>query len=149
MTCKPELLMNVPLFALFDDDETAVLASQVEVKTFAPHERIYKAGKPAAQGLRNNFLVVRVTTVDEDQQEVVVDTVEGDFSGSHRCSNRHPTKPAQLPLKEIRMPGGLSQTTLLSASAEASRGNGSAHDAGSSTPRGSAVGAAACQSQPK
>ena len=28
MTCKPELLKSVPLFALLDDDETAVLAAR-------------------------------------------------------------------------------------------------------------------------
>jgi hypothetical protein len=28
----PELLRSVPLFALLDDDETAVLAGQVELK---------------------------------------------------------------------------------------------------------------------
>jgi len=29
MTCKPDVLRSVPLFALQDDEETAVLASQV------------------------------------------------------------------------------------------------------------------------
>ena len=73
MTCKPEMLKSVPLFSLLDEDETAVLAGQVDVKTFAPRERIYKAGEP---GTRAYVLVsgrVQVTTVDEDQQEVVVD----------------------------------------------------------------------------
>ena len=40
---------QVPLFALLDDEETAVLASQVEVKTFAPRQRIYKIGDPGGQ----------------------------------------------------------------------------------------------------
>ena len=44
MTCRPEVLRSVPLFSLLDDDETAVLAGQVEMKTFAARERIYKAG---------------------------------------------------------------------------------------------------------
>ena len=35
MACDPEILKQVPLFALLDDDETAVLAGQVELKTFA------------------------------------------------------------------------------------------------------------------
>ena len=35
MACKPEVLRNVPLFALLDDDEIAVLASQVELLSFA------------------------------------------------------------------------------------------------------------------
>ena len=81
MTCKPELLKSVPLFSLLDDDETAVLASQVEVKTFAARERIYKAGDP---GMAYVMVTgrVRVTTVDEDQQEVVVDEPgQGEFFG--------------------------------------------------------------------
>ncbi len=32
MSCHPESLKNVPLFALLDDDEAAILASQVELK---------------------------------------------------------------------------------------------------------------------
>jgi hypothetical protein len=35
MTCGPDVLRSVPLFALLDDDETAVLASQVELKRSA------------------------------------------------------------------------------------------------------------------
>jgi CRP/FNR family transcriptional regulator, cyclic AMP receptor protein len=38
MACKPEVLRKVPLFSLLDDEETAVLAGQVEVKTFAPRQ---------------------------------------------------------------------------------------------------------------
>ncbi|HMG84361.1 MAG TPA: DUF1003 domain-containing protein [Terracidiphilus sp.] len=81
MTCKPELLQSVPLFSLLDDDETAVLAGQVELKTFAARERIYKAGDP---GMAYVMVTgrVRVTTVDEDQQEVVVDEpAHGEFFG--------------------------------------------------------------------
>ena len=82
MPCKPEALKQVPLFALLDEEETAVLASQVEMRTFAPRQRIYKLGDP---GGRAYVLVsgrVRVTTVDEDQQEVVVDEpVPGEFFG--------------------------------------------------------------------
>ncbi|HTR36218.1 MAG TPA: DUF1003 domain-containing protein [Bryobacteraceae bacterium] len=82
MACDPKVLKNVPLFALLDDEETAVLASQVELKAFAARERIYKIGDPSAQA----YVVVsgkaRVTTVDEDQQEVVVqEAAEGEFFG--------------------------------------------------------------------
>jgi len=82
MTCKPEILRSVPLFALLDDDETAVLASQVQVKTFAPRERIYKIGEPGSQAYVVISGKVRVTTVDEDQQEVIIDEpANGDFFG--------------------------------------------------------------------
>jgi CRP/FNR family transcriptional regulator, cyclic AMP receptor protein len=73
MTCKPELLKSVPLFALLDDDETAVLAGQVELKTFSARERIYKMGAPGGQAYVMISGKVRVSTVDEDGQEVVVD----------------------------------------------------------------------------
>jgi uncharacterized membrane protein len=69
----PELLRSVPLFALLDDDETAVLAGQVELKTFSPRERIYKMAAPGGQAYVMISGKVRVSTVDEDGQEVVVD----------------------------------------------------------------------------
>jgi uncharacterized membrane protein len=82
MACNPEILRQVPLFALLDDEETAVLAGQVEVKQFAARQRIYKMGDP---GERAYVLVsgsVRVTTVDEDHQEVVIDQPSpGEFFG--------------------------------------------------------------------
>src|SRR6201987_3367373 len=82
MTCKPEILRSVPLFALLDDDETAVLAGQVELKTFAARERIYKTGDAGGQAYVVISGRVRVTTVDEDHQEVVVDEPAiGEFFG--------------------------------------------------------------------
>jgi len=82
MACNPETLRQIPLFALLDDDEAAVLASQVEHKTFAPRQRIYKMGEPGGQGYVMLSGLVRVTTIDEDQQEVVVDEpVLGEFFG--------------------------------------------------------------------
>jgi CRP/FNR family transcriptional regulator, cyclic AMP receptor protein len=82
MACSPETLKRVPLFALLDDEETAVLAGQVEVKTFAPRQRIWKIGDPGGQAYVLVSGAVRVTTVDEDQQEVVVDQpAAGDFFG--------------------------------------------------------------------
>jgi CRP/FNR family cyclic AMP-dependent transcriptional regulator len=82
MACRPELLKNVPLFALLDDDEMAVLASQVDFKTFAPRERVYKIGDPGGQAYVLVSGRVRVSTVDEDHQEVVVDEPgPGEFFG--------------------------------------------------------------------
>src|SRR5215471_4387087 len=82
MACKPEVLKGVQLFALLDDDELAVLAGQVEIKVFAPRERIYKIGDSAPQAYVLISGKVRVSTIDEDQQEVVVDEPsERDFFG--------------------------------------------------------------------
>jgi len=82
MPCAPEVLKNIPLFALLDDDEAAILAGQVEYRQFAPRQRIYKIGDA---GERAYVLVsgrVQVTTVDEDQQEVLVaEPAAGEFFG--------------------------------------------------------------------
>ena len=82
MPCKPEVLRGVSLFSLLDEEEAAVLASQVELKTFAPRQRIYKAGDPGGRAYVVVSGAVNVTTVDEDGQEVVVDQPgSGDFCG--------------------------------------------------------------------
>src|SRR6202162_4807482 len=82
MACSPEMLKRVPLFALLDDEETAVLAAPVETKTFAARERIWKIGDPGGQAYVMVSGAVRVTTVDEDHQEVVVDQpAAGEFFG--------------------------------------------------------------------
>src|SRR5580698_11463554 len=82
MTCKAEDLRQIPLFALLDDDEMAVLAAQVEIKRFAARQRIYKIGEPGKHAYVMMSGIVRVTTVDQDHQEVVVDEPgHGDFFG--------------------------------------------------------------------
>src|SRR6266550_4444078 len=82
MACSPEILRGVPLFALLDDDETAVLAGQVELKSFAPRQRIWKIGDPGGKAYVLVSGAVRVTTVDEDHQEVIVDQpLQGEFFG--------------------------------------------------------------------
>lgn len=101
MTCKPEVLKGVPLFALLDDEERAVLAGQVEVKTFAPHERIYKVGDSGAQAYVMISGSVQVTTVDEDQQEVVVDEPgEGGFFGFAAMFEQTPHQTTAIALAE-------------------------------------------------
>jgi CRP/FNR family cyclic AMP-dependent transcriptional regulator len=49
MACDRNELKHVPLFALLDGEEAAVLASQVELKHFAPRQCIYKIGDPSGQ----------------------------------------------------------------------------------------------------
>jgi CRP/FNR family cyclic AMP-dependent transcriptional regulator len=82
MACDARELKHVPLFALLDDDEAAVLASQVEIKKFVPHQRIYKIGDTDGHAYVMVSGKVRVTTVDKDHQEVVIDEPEhGEFFG--------------------------------------------------------------------
>ena len=82
MSCDPLELRHVPLFALLDEEEVAVLAAQVDLKQFAARQRVYKIGDPANRAYVVMSGRVQVTTVDEDQQEVVVDEPShGDFFG--------------------------------------------------------------------
>ena len=82
MSCNPEVLKHVPLFASLDEEETAVLAGQVRLKTFLPRQRIYKIGDTGGQAYVVVSGRVRVATVDQDQQEVVVDEPShGEFFG--------------------------------------------------------------------
>ncbi|HEX3894503.1 MAG TPA: DUF1003 domain-containing protein [Terracidiphilus sp.] len=101
MACKPELLKSIPLFALLDQDETAVLAGQVEVKTFALRERIYKASDVSGQAYVVISGRVSVTTHDDDQQEVVVDEPgEGEFFGFASMLEGSPHQTTAVALEE-------------------------------------------------
>src|SRR5215467_6752064 len=101
MACSPEVLKKVPLFALLDDDETAVLAGQVELKTFAPRQRIYKMGDPGGQAYVMVSGGVRVTTVDEDHQEVVVDQpATGEFFGFASMLDQTPHQKGASAIEE-------------------------------------------------
>ena len=73
MGCAPEELRHVPLFELLDDEEAAILAAQVEVKHFAARQRIYRIGDVDGAAYVVMSGKVRVTTVDDDQQEVLID----------------------------------------------------------------------------
>jgi CRP/FNR family cyclic AMP-dependent transcriptional regulator len=82
MPCTPHELRNVPLFSLLDDDEICVLAAQVEIRTFAARQRIYKLGDPGDRAYILLSGTVHVSTIDEDQQEVILDQPRlGEFFG--------------------------------------------------------------------
>jgi CRP/FNR family cyclic AMP-dependent transcriptional regulator len=88
MGSSPETLRAVPLFSLLDDDELSVLAGQVEIKKFAPRQRIYKIG---------------VTTVDDDHQEVIVDEPSyGEFFGFASMLEQTPHQTNAVALEETQ-----------------------------------------------
>jgi len=101
MPCKPEILKQVPLFALLDADETAVLASQVEVKTFSARQRIYKEGDGGGRAYVMVSGSVRLTTIDEDNQEVIVDQpAQGEFFGFASMLDQTPHQTTAIALEE-------------------------------------------------
>jgi len=101
MNCDPKLLKGVPLFSLLDDDETAVLASQVELKTFAARERIYKRGAPGGQAYVLVSGLVRVSTLDEEGQEIVVqEPTAGEFFGFASMLEQSPHQTNAIALED-------------------------------------------------
>jgi uncharacterized membrane protein len=101
MACNPEVLKHVPLFALLDEDEAAVLAGQVELKTFAPRQRIYKMGDSSGQAYVVVSGRVRVSTVDQDHQEVVIDEPShGEFFGFASMLEQTPHQSEAVAVEE-------------------------------------------------
>ena len=100
MPCPPNELRHVPLFSLLDDQELAVLASQVEIRHFAARQPIYRL---AEMGDRAYVLLsgqIRVTTIDEDQQEVELETpTHGDFFGFASMLDNTPHQTAAMALE--------------------------------------------------
>jgi len=101
MACEPEVLKHVPLFALLDEEETAVLAGQVELKKFSARERIYKIGDPGEQAYVMVTGKVRVTTVDQDNQDVVVDEpAHGEFFGFASMLEKTPHQTGAMAVED-------------------------------------------------
>jgi uncharacterized membrane protein len=101
MACDKDILREVPLFALLDDDERSVLAAQVDVTRFATRQRIYKIGDPGGRAYVLVSGAVRVTTVDEDHQDVVVDEpAPGDFFGFASMLDQTPHQTTAVALDE-------------------------------------------------
>jgi len=101
MACNPEELRHVPLFSLLDEDEMAILAAQVELRRFAPRQRIYKIGDPGSQAYILMSGVVHVTTVDEDHQEVLIDEPgHGSFFGFASMLEQTPHQTNAMAIEE-------------------------------------------------
>jgi len=77
MPCDPSVFEEIPIFSLLDADERAVLAEQVELRRFAPRQRIYKPGDAGGKAYVVLRGQVQVIVIDEDNQEVVIDSPRG------------------------------------------------------------------------
>jgi uncharacterized membrane protein len=101
MACDTTLLRRVPFFALFDDEELTVLAAQVDLRTFATRQRIYKIGDSAGRAYVLLSGAVRVATIDEDQQDVAFDEpAAGDFFGFASLLDDTPHQTTAIALEE-------------------------------------------------
>ncbi len=101
MACKPDILKDVPLFSLLDDEELAVLAGQVELRTFAARQRIYKMGDASGRAYVVVSGLVQVSTVDEDHQAVILDEPgKGEFFGFASMIDETPHQTNAISLVE-------------------------------------------------
>jgi CRP/FNR family cyclic AMP-dependent transcriptional regulator len=101
MPCSNDVLRQVPLFSLLDDEEISVLAAHVELRTFAARQRIYKIDDPGERAYVLVSGAVRVTTIDEDHQEVLVDEpTRGEFFGFASMLDRTPHQTNALAAEE-------------------------------------------------
>jgi uncharacterized membrane protein len=101
MPCDPSVFEQIPLFSLLDADERGVLAEHVELRRFRPRQRIYRAGEPGAKAYIVLDGRVQVLVVDEDHQEVVVDTpTRGDVFGMASLLSASPHQTTAVALEE-------------------------------------------------
>src|ERR1700738_2676607 len=101
MACNPEVLKQVPLFALLDEEELAVLAGQIGLTRFGGRHRMYHRGEAATRAYVVLSGAVRISTVDEDQQEVVVDQPgAGEFFGFASMIGQTPRQTSAVALEE-------------------------------------------------
>jgi hypothetical protein len=107
MACEKEELRHVPLFGLLDDEELGLLGSLIELRKFAARQRIYKIADPADRAYVMLSGAVRVTTLDEDHQEVIVDEPRhGEFFGFASMIERVPTPHQRACPGRLDLPGG-------------------------------------------
>ena len=101
MACNQEDLRDVPLFALLDDDELTVLAAQVDLRTFAARQRIWRIGDQGTNAYIVRTGAVEVSVIDEDSQEVVVEQpTEGDLFGLASMLERTDHRTTAIALRE-------------------------------------------------
>jgi uncharacterized membrane protein len=102
VACDPDLLKLVPLFSMLDGDERGVLAAQVDVGRFEKLESVYRRGDPGGRGFVMLEGKARVTLVDEDEQEVIVDEPEpGGFFGFASMLDGTPHQTSAVALEAV------------------------------------------------
>ena len=102
MACSPEVLRGVPLFSNLDDDELHVLAGQVELRQFAARQRIFRISDPGERAYIVVSGEVRVTVLDEDQQEIVLqEPLPGDYFGFASMLEQTPHQAEATAVTEV------------------------------------------------
>ncbi|MGA8010214.1 MAG: DUF1003 domain-containing protein [Thiomonas sp.] len=89
------------MFSLLDEEELDVLAGQVELRRFLPRQRIFKKGDASERGFVMLSGSVEVTTIDEDNQVVVLHMPNpGDVFGFAAMLARSPHQTDAIAVEE-------------------------------------------------
>jgi len=101
VTCDPSIFEDVPLFSLLDADERRVLAENVVLRRFPARQKIYRIGDPGGRAYLVVSGKVQVSVIDEDKEEIVVDTPErGDIFGLASLLDESPHQTTALALED-------------------------------------------------
>jgi len=101
MPCDPSVFEDIPMFSLLDADERAVLAEQVEMRRFTTRQRIYRAGDLGEKAYVLLSGQVQVVVIDEDNQEVVIDTPNaGEIFGMSSMLSASPHRTTAIALAD-------------------------------------------------
>ena len=101
MACDPSVFENVPIFSLLDVEERTVLAEHVELRRFAAGRRIYRAGEAGEKAYVVLAGTVRVVVIDEDNQEVDIDTpAPGEIFGLSSMLSAAPHQTTAMAIEE-------------------------------------------------
>jgi CRP/FNR family transcriptional regulator, cyclic AMP receptor protein len=78
----PDVFNEVPIFALLDADERAVLAEQVSVRHFNEGEPVFTAGDPGGYAYIVKHGKIHLTLTDMAQEDILIEVVnDGDLCG--------------------------------------------------------------------
>src|SRR5215468_4645829 len=101
MACDASVFEDIPIFSLLDAEERSVLAEHVELRRFPAGRRIYRAGEQGSKAYVVLTGKVQVVMVDEDNQEVVVDTpATGEIFGLSSMLSAAPHLTTAIALEE-------------------------------------------------
>src|SRR5262245_31376666 len=101
MPCDPSVFEGIPIFSLLDADERPLLAEQVDLRSLAARQRIYRACDPGDKAYVLLKGQVKVVLIDDDNQEVVIDAPGiGEIFGLASMLSASPHRTSALALEE-------------------------------------------------
>ena len=97
----PDVFNEVPIFALLDENERAVLAEQVSVRHFNEGESIFKVGEPGGYAYIIKHGKVNITLIDMAEDEILVEVLDdGELCGMSSLLANAPHQTTAVAVEE-------------------------------------------------